>query len=123
MCSECNQSRNDKGVFAWLAAGKYLKELFDLYESRERGINKATGCRLPETSKNKETPEAAVLCYSRRIWRMKESASAIERSISAISAEISCSAIPISSPIVISVCALRLCLTKRTWSLNAASAG
>lgn len=44
-CSRCNQSRNDRGIFAWLGlkekdhlhrlvAGKYLKELFDLHESR-----------------------------------------------------------------------------------------
>jgi hypothetical protein len=44
-CSRCNQSRNDRGIFAWLGlkekdhlhrlvAGKYLKELFDMHESR-----------------------------------------------------------------------------------------
>lgn len=44
-CGQCNQSRNNRGVFAWLGlkekdhlhrlvAGKYLKELFDLHEGR-----------------------------------------------------------------------------------------
>jgi hypothetical protein len=44
-CQKCNISRNDQGIYAWLGlkdkddlhrlvAGKYLKELFELHESR-----------------------------------------------------------------------------------------
>ncbi|MFA6356463.1 MAG: HNH endonuclease signature motif containing protein [Candidatus Omnitrophota bacterium] len=64
-CPACNASRNDRGVFQWLGlkkkdglhrlvAGKYLKLLFDLHQTRDTlDINKDDIARLCPECRNK----------------------------------------------------------------------
>lgn len=64
-CQNCNSSRGDKGVFAWLGlkkkdglhrlvAGKYLKQLFDLHTEKETmDIHKDNIENLCKECKNK----------------------------------------------------------------------
>ena len=80
-CTSCNSSRGDKGVFGWLGlkkkdalhrlvAGKYLKELFALHESRGTLLKSAPdiatfceGCRnLRECARWGTAGELTCLC-------------------------------------------------------------